>query len=277
MRKPGAHAPAERLRSIRSIWASGGGSRRIRSSSAAIAPLPPATRISTPSASFRTSPDRPSSRAIRQTVGRNPTPCTRPRTLISVTSIPSDISTRSPYLNGRNGKREMKACRPQGLTRNDRQADALDPRRSFGPQADGGAKRRSGQTIASRYVAGIDCPPNLAALRSWRGSVTHGLGEAPSCRHPFSQTAEQGAKALHPAVELYCAGVSIDPGSPSSPISGWCGNPDSPPPCSAWRRGLRVAISSALRTAVTPRSGLPHSANAGTAWRGSRALARRRS
>ena len=54
--------PAERLRSIRSIWASGGGSRRIRSSSAAIAPPPPATRISTPSASFRTSPDRPSSR-----------------------------------------------------------------------------------------------------------------------------------------------------------------------------------------------------------------------
>ena len=43
----------------------------------------PPTRIRTPSASFRTSPASPSSRAIRQTVGRNPTPCTRPRTRIS--------------------------------------------------------------------------------------------------------------------------------------------------------------------------------------------------
>ena len=106
-------APAERLRSIRSMWASGGGSRRIRSSSAAIAPLPPATRISTPSASFRTSPDRPSSRAIRQTVGRNPTPCTRPRTLISATSIPTRHLDPIAQLDGRNGKRGMKTCRCQ--------------------------------------------------------------------------------------------------------------------------------------------------------------------
>ena len=43
----------------------------------------PATRISTPSPSFSTSPESPSSRAMRHTVGRKPTPCTRPRTRIS--------------------------------------------------------------------------------------------------------------------------------------------------------------------------------------------------
>ena len=67
------------------------------------------------------------------------------------------------------------------------------------------------------------------------------VGEVPAA---FSQTAEQGAKALHPAVESYCAPVSIDPGSPSSLISTWCGNPNSPPPyASGGGSGLRVAIA----------------------------------
>ena len=52
--------------------------------SRAIAAASPATRISTPSASLSTSPERPSSRARRQTAGRKPTPCTRPRTRISM-------------------------------------------------------------------------------------------------------------------------------------------------------------------------------------------------
>ena len=43
----------------------------------------PATRISTPSASLNTSPASANSWAHSQTNGRNPTPCTRPRTRIS--------------------------------------------------------------------------------------------------------------------------------------------------------------------------------------------------
>jgi len=43
----------------------------------------PQARISTPSPSFRTSPTSPCSWARRHTVGRKPTPCTRPRTRIA--------------------------------------------------------------------------------------------------------------------------------------------------------------------------------------------------
>jgi hypothetical protein len=69
-----------------SIRPRGGRSRAMRSRKAARCLSSPPTRMSTPSASFRTSPDRSSSCAIRPTVGRKPTPCTHPRTRISIAS-----------------------------------------------------------------------------------------------------------------------------------------------------------------------------------------------
>ncbi len=62
---------------------SGGGSRFMRSIKAATDLSLPPTRTRTPSASFRISPERSRSRAMRQAIGRNPTPCTRPRARIS--------------------------------------------------------------------------------------------------------------------------------------------------------------------------------------------------
>ena len=89
--------------------------------------------------------------------------------------------------NGRNGKREMKACRPQGLPSQMTDKRTLSTRRgSPAPKQAATQSDDSGQTIASRYIAGIDCPPNLAALRSWRGSIAHEWGEAPSGWHPGS-------------------------------------------------------------------------------------------
>jgi hypothetical protein len=63
----------------------GGASDRSAARSASMSCAGPTARISTPSASFRTHPRRPSRVATWCTKGRKPTPCTTPRTR-SVTS-----------------------------------------------------------------------------------------------------------------------------------------------------------------------------------------------
>jgi len=70
--KAGGAASSMGMRSMRSMRANAGTSARRRSAKRSSAA--PHSRIRTPSPVLRTSPVRPSSVAIRQTVGRNPTP-----------------------------------------------------------------------------------------------------------------------------------------------------------------------------------------------------------
>ncbi len=67
-------------RSTCSIRASGGGPASRLSTKLAIAAGEPPMWMVTPSPSFATDPRRPCACASRQTAGRKPTPCTKPRT-----------------------------------------------------------------------------------------------------------------------------------------------------------------------------------------------------
>ena len=91
-------------RSIRSIRASGGASSGRLATSRAIASAGPHSRMMTPSPSLATQPRRPWRRASRHTVGRKPTPCTRPRTRIN------SATSRSPA-----GEPAGVACHPSSM------------------------------------------------------------------------------------------------------------------------------------------------------------------
>ena len=89
IRKPApSNAAASGVHSMASMRAKGGASADSAISNSASAAAGPQARISTPSPSFSTSPDRPKRCASRQTVGRKPTPCTSPRTRMETPGLP---------------------------------------------------------------------------------------------------------------------------------------------------------------------------------------------